>query len=417
LQRSEPPQSINQTSWTIFINGIMGKLNTVLREATMTPEKRNKVNPMMGLAPSTPDTLKLAEQSLLLLKQEDKSNSAVERQMNTTMRMKNLPKTDNDTMSSSSRMMKDEVKEERKDRVVHQRIRNSGIKDNGESIVMEQEIVFDGKGKPQDIRLGQKLRREGIGMTGGRSHPERKPLIGKKLPKGGQEEDKESSYSSNEEDKGGSEPPMDKEEEVKGAEEIEGALKRPKVGQKPNSRNYNVPYQWSHTAELDVYRDRGGPRMTKYLRAIHNKFHHMIDDYVGVRVENSGGIKTPKVPDPRKYSSEIDTEVFDRWLVGLLRWFRVNRYCRMEYNREQVVCMAMYLDGTAVTWYNDNVDGIDHQRGVWWFKLIITRLYDQFIHHASVGTTADKFWNATYVPEEEIMALYHKLTRHAVRMV
>jgi hypothetical protein len=34
-----------------------------------------------------------------------------------------------------------------------------------------------------------------------------------------------------------------------------------------------------------------------------------------------------------------------------------------------------------------------------------------------VGTAADKFWNATYVPEEGIMALYHELTRHAARMV
>jgi hypothetical protein len=204
--------------------------------------------------------------------------------------------------------------------VVHQRIRNSGIKDDGESIIMEQGIVFNRKGKPQDIRLGQKLRREGIGMTGGRSCPKRKPLIGKRPPKCGQEEDEESSYSSDEEDKGGSEPPTD-EEEVEGAEEIEGASKRPNVGQKLNSRNYNIPYQRSHTAELDVYRDRGGPRMTKYLRAIHNKFHRIINDYVGVRVENPGGIKTPKVPDPRKYSSEVDAEVFDRWLVGLLRWF------------------------------------------------------------------------------------------------
>jgi hypothetical protein len=51
------------------------------------------------------------------------------------------------------------------------------------------------------------------------------------------------------------------------------------------------------------------------------------------------------------------------------------------------------------------------------FKLIITRLYDWFIHHALVGTTVDKFWNATYIPEEGIMALYHELTRHAARMV
>jgi hypothetical protein len=51
------------------------------------------------------------------------------------------------------------------------------------------------------------------------------------------------------------------------------------------------------------------------------------------------------------------------------------------------------------------------------FKLIITRLYDWFIHHALVGTAADKFWNTTYVLEEGTMALYHELTRHAARMV
>jgi hypothetical protein len=45
----------------------------------MMPEERIKANPTMGSTPSTPDTLKLAEQSLLLPKQEEESNSAVER--------------------------------------------------------------------------------------------------------------------------------------------------------------------------------------------------------------------------------------------------------------------------------------------------------------------------------------------------
>jgi hypothetical protein len=43
-----------------------------------------------------------------------------------------------------------------------------GIKEDGESIVQEQGIVFDRKGRPQDVRPGQELRREGIGTTGGR---------------------------------------------------------------------------------------------------------------------------------------------------------------------------------------------------------------------------------------------------------
>jgi hypothetical protein len=78
LWRSEPPQSVNQTSWMIFINGIMGELNTVLREVTMMPEERIKANPTVESTPSMPDMLKLAEQSLLLLKQEEELNSAVE---------------------------------------------------------------------------------------------------------------------------------------------------------------------------------------------------------------------------------------------------------------------------------------------------------------------------------------------------
>jgi hypothetical protein len=63
----------------------------------------------------------------------------------------------------------------------------------------------------------------------------------------------------------------------------------------------------------------------------------------------------------------------------------------MEYDRECVVCMALYLNGAVVTWYNNNVDGIDHQRDIWSFKLVITRLYDQFIYHALIGTLVDKF--------------------------
>ena len=157
--------------------------------------------------------------------------------------------------------------------------------------------------------------------------------------------------------------------------------------------------------------------MTKYLRAIHNKYHCIIDDYIGNRVENPGGVKTPKVLDPKNYSGEVDTEAFDRWLVSLLRWFQVNRYCGVDYDKACVVRMALYLNSTAATWYNDNVDGIDHQKDVWSFKLVITSLYDRFVHHTLVGTTADKFWNATYIQEEGIMALYHELTRHAARIV
>jgi hypothetical protein len=53
----------------------------------------------------------------------------------------------------------------------------------------------------------------------------------------------------------------------------------------------------------------------------------------------------------------------------------------MEFDKEQVVCIALYLEGTMITWYNDNVDSMDHQNNIWLFKMVITSLYDQFVHH------------------------------------
>jgi hypothetical protein len=138
---------------------------------------------------------------------------------------------------------------------------------------------------------------------------------------------------------------------------------------------------------------------------------------LGGGIENLSGVKTPKVPEPKAYRGKGDAEVFDKWLVGLLRWFQVNRYCGMEFDKERVVCTALYLEDTTITWYDDNVDGMDHQNDVWSFKMVITGLYDRFVHHVSVGAAVDKFWNESYIPEEGIMAFYHKLTRHASRMV
>jgi hypothetical protein len=44
LQRSEPPQELDQASWTKFMEGLMEELYTVLREATITPEKKRQTS-------------------------------------------------------------------------------------------------------------------------------------------------------------------------------------------------------------------------------------------------------------------------------------------------------------------------------------------------------------------------------------
>jgi hypothetical protein len=44
LRRSEPPQELDQASWTKFVEGLMEELNTVLREAIITPEKKRQTS-------------------------------------------------------------------------------------------------------------------------------------------------------------------------------------------------------------------------------------------------------------------------------------------------------------------------------------------------------------------------------------
>jgi hypothetical protein len=44
LRRSEPLQELDQASWTMFVEGLMEELNTVLREATITPEKKRQTS-------------------------------------------------------------------------------------------------------------------------------------------------------------------------------------------------------------------------------------------------------------------------------------------------------------------------------------------------------------------------------------
>jgi hypothetical protein len=89
----------------------------------------------------------------------------------------------------------------------------------------------------------------------------------------------------------------------------------------PRVMNYNVPYQWSHTAELDAYKDRGNPRPSRYLRAIHNEFYQLINKQVSQAADMNNGVKTPKVPEPKPYDGAAHAEKFERWSTILLHWF------------------------------------------------------------------------------------------------
>jgi hypothetical protein len=113
------------------------------------------------------------------------------------------------------------------------------------------------------------------------------------------------------------------------------------------------------------------------LREIHNKFYRLINKQVSQAANMNNGVKTPKVPESKPYDGTPNAEKFKRWLTTLLCWFRVNKYCGAALDGERVVYAVMYLEGTTLMWYDDNIDGIDHEQNTWSFKELVTGLLQQ----------------------------------------
>jgi hypothetical protein len=72
----------------------------------------------------------------------------------------------------------------------------------------------------------------------------------------------------------------------------------------------------------------------------------------------------------------------------------------------------LQLEGTALTWYDDNIDSINHQEKEWSFKYVVMGLYNCFNHSEAVGEADAKFWTATYEPEEGVMPFYYRIMRY-----
>jgi hypothetical protein len=80
---------------------------------------------------------------------------------------------------------------------------------------------------------------------------------------------------------------------------------------------------------------------------------------VGVPIASAlAQLKSLRIPSPEAYSGSEDIEVFDNWLLGLLRWLSLNHCGGPEQDQEQAKLMAIYLKDKASSWYLDNIENV-----------------------------------------------------------
>src|ERR1700720_5030834 len=109
--------------------------------------------------------------------------------------------------------------------------------------------------------------------------------------------------------------------------------------------------------------------------------------------------------------------MFETWLTGLLRWFRVYNVTGNHKYSLQVDLCGTTLTRLAATWYADKVESWNRTTRVWLFEELICHLYKRFIHEVTAQNVATSYQKTKFSKTKGALAYYNKLKHHASRMV
>ena len=167
----------------------------------------------------------------------------------------------------------------------------------------------------------------------------------------------------------------------------------------------------------DDYMDGDSAREELYEAEILKRYRGLIRDRVGYALEPLPDIKNIRVSPPEKYGGDDDIEVFETWLSGLLRWFRVYNVTGPQKDSVRVDLSGTTLTGLAATWYADEVEAWNRKTKEWSFENVICGLYKRFIHEVTAQNAANSYKKTKFSRSKGALAYFNDLQRHASRMV
>ena len=128
-------------------------------------------------------------------------------------------------------------------------------------------------------------------------------------------------------------------------------------------------------------------------------------------------VKGLKPALPEKYNGEDNLEVFDRWLMGLMRYFRLLRICGDELDEERVVILGDALTGTAASWYSQEVEATNRLVAEWTFEELVCALYKRFMTEVTAQKAVDHYLGIRYSKTKGALAFWNDLDQAANRMI
>ncbi|KAJ8091926.1 hypothetical protein PM082_024160 [Marasmius tenuissimus] len=169
----------------------------------------------------------------------------------------------------------------------------------------------------------------------------------------------------------------------------------------------------AHRYELDKLEDYS---RRLWVRKIHHKYRSQIKEQVGEPSPVIEGLKSLKVNEPKHYKGQGDVEIFEAWLMKVLRWMSVNRLAGPEAEKLRIQCIGMLLSEKALQWYDDEVASPHRDRDQWTFEDVIIGIFDHCVQMSTVQEAASQFDNVQYDPKKGIKDHCNTLRRWAGRM-
>jgi len=142
---------------------------------------------------------------------------------------------------------------------------------------------------------------------------------------------------------------------------------------------------------------------------------HIRDSLIGIP-NNLPEIKGLRAKLPEAYDGEDDFDHLDRWLQGLLRFFKIHRLTGGDKDIDRVLVTGTCLKGKAERWFSHEVECPKRRTHDWMFESVIIAQYRAFITTAMAQKAMEEYLNIKYSKEEGILGFHRNLVMWARRL-
>ncbi|KAJ7259816.1 hypothetical protein C8J57DRAFT_1515178 [Mycena rebaudengoi] len=218
-------------------------------------------------------------------------------------------------------------------------------------------------------------------------------------------------------------------EQPAGAQTVADPAKKSKRSKKSKrKRNSRRKHHKKKRGESDEDLVESDPRSTgisakhvvKWRASLHDGYRRYYKEMLGKRVGMESVFdehKNLKLPAPTKYTGAADVAKFDEMVVGLFRWMQALNLGGKKNDKKRIITLGFYLAGSALEWFNDQVEGLYRVKRHWTFIEVILGLFDRFVDTTCIQEATEQFWHAKFSREIGIMGFYHELMTACRRMI